>query len=44
MLKITTDERRGVIEKLLLEEGAKLGKYDDDLCGGWIGQVGKSHV
>jgi hypothetical protein len=31
MLKITTDlERRGVIEKLLLEEEAKLRKYDDD--------------
>jgi len=31
MLKITTElERRGVIEKLLLEEGAKLRKYDDD--------------
>jgi hypothetical protein len=31
MLKITTDlERRGVIEKLLLEEEVKLRKYDDD--------------
>lgn len=31
MLKITTDlERRGVIENLLLEEEAKLRKYDDD--------------
>ncbi len=31
MLKITTDlERRGVIEKLLREEEAKLRKYDDD--------------
>ena len=31
MLKITTDlERREVIEKLLLEEVAKLRKYDDD--------------
>jgi hypothetical protein len=31
MLKITTDlERREVIEKLLLEEVAKLIKYDDD--------------
>ena len=30
MLKITTDERRGVIEKLLLEEEAKLRKYDDE--------------
>jgi hypothetical protein len=30
MLKITTDlERREVIEKLLLEEEAKLRKYDD---------------
>ena len=47
MLKVTTDlERRGVIEKLLLEEEAKLRKYDDEhktkwcLCGGGIGQVG----
>jgi hypothetical protein len=32
MLKITTDPgRRGVIEKLLLEEKAKLKKYDDEL-------------
>jgi len=31
MLKITTDlQRRGVIEKLRLEEKAKLRKYDDD--------------
>lgn len=31
LLKITTDpERRGVIGKLLLEEEAKLKKYDDD--------------
>jgi len=31
MLKITTDlERRGVIENLLLEQEAKLKKYDDD--------------
>ena len=31
MLKITIDlERRAVIEKLLLEEEAKLKKYDDD--------------
>jgi hypothetical protein len=31
MLKIVTDlERRGVIERLLLEEEAKLKKYDED--------------
>ncbi len=31
MLKITTDlERRAVIEKLLLEEEAKLKKYDNE--------------
>jgi hypothetical protein len=31
MLRITTDlERRGVIENLLLEQEAKLKKYDDD--------------
>ena len=31
MLKITADlERRGVIENLLLEEEAKLRKYDDN--------------
>jgi hypothetical protein len=31
LLKITTDpERRGVIEKLLLAEEAKLKKYDDE--------------
>jgi hypothetical protein len=31
MLKIATDlERRGVIERLLLEEEARLKKYDED--------------
>ena len=31
MLKVTTDlERRGVMEKLLCEEEAKLKKYDED--------------
>ncbi len=31
MLKIVTDlERRGVIERLLLEQEAKLKKYDED--------------
>jgi hypothetical protein len=31
LLKITTDlERRGVIKKLLIEEEAKLKKYDDE--------------
>ena len=31
LLDITTDlERRGVIERLLLEEEAKLKKYDED--------------
>ncbi len=31
MLKVTTDlEHRGVIEKLLREEEAKLKKYDED--------------
>jgi len=31
LLEITTDlERRGVFEKLLLEEEAKLKKYDDE--------------